>query len=202
MICLDIPPMDEYRVQLGGWVRSCNLILLGDISMHAPPTGISYWQLKLWVSSIVQLFDFLTIDILCITANLGHFLTFWYLTYYLNHPSPLNGYFSLYQQCWHASWEINFTHSSMYLFSFVLTPLTWEIIKYIFLCVNCKDKRNKWSRCVLLCIYFLLHWLHQQLENEATVSYYISIFFCINSINIHSIQNTFFPKTFLMFNQF
>ena len=28
--------------------------------------------------------------------GLGHFLTFWYLTYYLNHLCPLQGYFLMF----------------------------------------------------------------------------------------------------------
>ena len=41
----------------------------------------------------LQLFDFLTIDTPCTTANFGHFLTFWYLAPYFNQLGPLQGYF-------------------------------------------------------------------------------------------------------------
>ena len=84
---------------VGEWVVWCNLILLGDlwcvgeISMHAPPTGVSYWQLKLWVSSIVQLFDFLTIDILCKSANFGHSFDILIFEFLLKPPQPSTGLF-------------------------------------------------------------------------------------------------------------
>ena len=67
-------------------------MICGDISMHTPPTGVSKQQLKFWVSSIVQLYDFLTIDILCIIGNSGH--SFDILTVdFLNHLSLLQGNF-------------------------------------------------------------------------------------------------------------
>ena len=47
-----------------------------DVSVHTPPTGVSSDQLKLSVSSILQMFEFLTIDILWLTANLDILLTF------------------------------------------------------------------------------------------------------------------------------
>ena len=67
-----------YQLSCAG--SACRSMICGDISMHTPPVRVSHWQLKLWLSSIVQLFNFLTFDILWITANSGHFSTFWYLT--------------------------------------------------------------------------------------------------------------------------
>ena len=44
------------------WFPLKDFKICGDISMHTPPTEVSHWQLKLWVSSIVP--------------------TVWHLTYY------------------------------------------------------------------------------------------------------------------------
>ena len=68
-------------------------MIYGDISMHTPQTGTSHWQLKLWVSSLVQLFDFLKIDILCITANFGHFFDILIFDFPLKPPQPSTGLF-------------------------------------------------------------------------------------------------------------
>ena len=80
------------------------------------------------------------------------------------------------------------------------------------------------NKCILLCIYFpfcQLYWyekltelLHlfmypfsfaltaSTIKEWNTASFYVSIFFCINCIDIHSIQNTFLLIIFLIFNWF
>ena len=62
-------------------------MICGDFATHTPThpveSGITNWNF--WISSIVQLFDFLTIDVLCITVNFGHSFDTWLL---LKPPQP------------------------------------------------------------------------------------------------------------------
>ena len=59
--------------------------------MHTPPTGVSDWQLKkLWVSSIVPLFDFLQLTYYALLPILVILLTFDFL---LKPPQAATGIF-------------------------------------------------------------------------------------------------------------
>ena len=60
-----------------------------------PSSGVRYLQLKFWVSSIVQMFDFLTIDVLCITASIGHSFDILTFDFLLKPPQPTTELFYL-----------------------------------------------------------------------------------------------------------
>ena len=61
---------------MGGWMS----VICGDLVTHTPNHLHTQWSWGSAVSSIVQLFDFLRIDILCITDNYGHSFDIWLFT--------------------------------------------------------------------------------------------------------------------------
>ena len=77
-----------------------------------PPSGVSQ-QLKFWVSSIVQQFDFLTINVLCITANFGHSFDILTFDFLLKPPQRSTWLFFL---CYELTSFICSANSCIFLF--------------------------------------------------------------------------------------
>ena len=117
-------------------------MICGYISMHTPPTGVSHQQLKLWVSSIIQLFDNWHMH----NCQFWTFLWHFYIYFLFKPPQFTTWLFLNAREClglWSAFYDSLFymlqitliTHklayyAQVYYFSFKLMKMNEGIISY------------------------------------------------------------------------